>query len=199
MSIKLNHKTRAAALTSAAALLISMTGPLLAQTRQLVIPGHQRALAGVGRGLEPGILHVSPNPYEKDDNVEYYQRLVTQSRANPAPQRISGTCAQACTMQLGIRGACVEPDAELWFLPALSKTGIIQPARTRAMFATFPGAIARWAFAATGANSPYDVRTDDVGVFSANYPNSPYGRDRGPYYAVLTGAQAISLGANGCR
>ena len=28
---------------------------------------------------------------------------------------ISGVCASACTMYLGVKNVCVEPDAEVWF------------------------------------------------------------------------------------
>lgn len=186
-----------------AALAALTVGVTLATTafgqRTLVIPGHQRAAESIGRGVDPGVFHASPSPYEKDNNVEYYLSLVAQSRARPMPQRISGTCAQACTIRLAIRGACVEPDAELWFLPALSKAGIIQTERTRAMFTVLPGALGPWAVRATNADTNYDPLRNNVSIFSPAYGYAAYAGKRGPHYAVLTGAQAMAMGAPGCR
>lgn len=187
----------------AGAALAALTfGLTLANTafgqRTLVIPAQPRA-AVPAPGVYPGPLHVSPGPYEKTDNVEYYLSLVAQSKARPMPQRIAGTCAKACTIRLGIRGACVEPDAELWFLPALSKAGIIQTERTLAMFSALPGSLGPWAAQATNADTNYDPLRNNVSIFSPAYGYTAYAGKRGPHYAVLSGAQAAAMGAPLCR
>ncbi len=171
-----------------------------AGTRPLVIRGYDQAITSVGRGLDPDILHHAPDPYERSTNVEYYSSLIAQSRRTPMPQRISGTCAEACTMRLAIRGACVDRNAELWFLPARTSLGLVQRERTRQMFSVLPGAIGRWAYQNTNANVALDTLRANASLFNASYSTgNSYGNMKGPNFAVLTGAQAIALGATGCR
>ena len=186
---------------AAASFILGVSGisSAFAQPRVLIVPGGPRASAPIGSEADRGVLHISPNPYEKSANAGYYLGLVTRSRAAPMPQRIAGTCASACTIRLGIRGACVEPNAELWFLPVLTKSGLIQTGLTRAMFAAMPGSIGPWAANATNSNATYDPARNFVSIFSNEYGLNAYSGTRGPHYAVLTGAQAIAMGAPGCR
>ena len=196
MSVRLRKSALAAAALVSLCSVASAANA--ASVRPLTIPGYDRAARGVGLGHDPGPFHVAPDPYERNSDVGYYQSLIAQSRVRPMPQRISGTCAEACTMRLGIRGACVDRNAELWFLPALSPGGTVLPARTRTMFSAYPGAIGHWAVRATNARATFDPIRGPTSVFDTFYGLDEYGSARGPNFAVLSGAQAIALGARGC-
>ena len=81
--------------------------------------------------------------------------------------------------------------------PLLEHTanGLVRRDATRAMFSAYPSAIAHWAMLHTNANVEFDPSPS---VFNQFYGLSDYGRIHGPNYAVLTGSQAIALGARGC-
>lgn len=64
----------------------------------------------------------------------YYMDIAQQ------PSRIGGICASACTIYLGVRGVCAEPDA--WFaFHAARYGGAISKPWTDIMFAYYPAAL----------------------------------------------------------
>lgn len=105
--------------------------------------------------------------------------LVAQMRAAGTPVRIEGTCVSACTLYLGLPNACVAPEAELGFHgPRTNMPGIPLPhadfeRQTRVMAAHYPGPIRDWFMA--------EARL----LTTASY-------------YVLTGTEAIRMGARAC-
>ena len=57
---------------------------------------------------------------------------------------ISGICASACTMKLGMRNACIEPEATLLFHQA-SSNGVRSELCTRVTLYAYPQRIQQWA------------------------------------------------------
>jgi hypothetical protein len=113
----------------------------------------------------------TPRPFDGGGNVlDYYGRA---QAANSSSQRtvIAGVCASACTMKLGIRNACVAPDATLLFHQA-SYNGFRSELGTRVMLYAYPRAIRHWVLRNGALNS--DALTE------------------------LSGRQAISMGVRAC-
>jgi hypothetical protein len=84
---------------------------------------------------------------------------------------ISGVCASACTMKLGIRNACVERDATLMFHQA-SYDGRRSELATRMMLYSYPSRIRQWVLRSGALNSSS--------------------------LTTLSGSQAIALGMRPC-
>jgi hypothetical protein len=95
-------------------------------------------------GFDPG-ANYTPRPHSErvfdgGGNVsDYYGR----ARYSIGPTVIAGVCASACTMKLGSRNACVEPDATLLFHQA-SYNGYRSELATRVMLYAYPSRIRRW-------------------------------------------------------
>lgn len=108
------------------------------------------------------------------DRIAQVRTLAQQG----AEVRIVGTCVSACTLLLGVPGACVSPSARLGFHgPGTRIKGLPLPRReyervSLQMAAFYPEAIGQWFMS--------DARhiTGD--------------------YKLITGAQAIAMGANPC-
>ena len=83
--------------------------------------------------------------------VEYYGNA---HAANSSARRtvIAGVCASACTMKLGIRNACVKPDATLLFHQA-SYNGLRSELGTRIMLDAYPSRIRHWVLRTGALNS----------------------------------------------
>ncbi len=101
-----------------------------------------------------------------------YLAFVDQANATGAHVEIAGVCASACTMKLGVRRACVHPDAQLWFHAARNSDGRINALATLIMMEKYPSRVRSWA-ASSGALSSSQ-------------------------FTVLSGAQAIALGVRAC-
>lgn len=108
------------------------------------------------------------------------ERLVKVQRldAQGTPVRILGNCISACTLYLGLRKTCVSPEARLGFHgPSSRLAGIPLPYEefdrvSRQMAAHYPEAIRQWFL------SEARFETDS--------------------YIVITGRQAIAMGARSC-
>lgn len=85
---------------------------------------------------------------------------------------ISGVCASACTMKLGMRNACIEPEATLLFHQA-SSNGVRSELGTRVMLYAYPQRIQQWALR-SGALSSSNL-------------------------TALSGQEAIAMGVQSCR
>ena len=113
----------------------------------------------------------SRRPFDGGGNVlDYYGNA---HFANYSPRRtvIAGVCASACTMKLGVRNACVEPDATLLFHQA-SYNGFRSELGTRVMLYAYPQRIRHWVLRSGALNSS---------VLTA-----------------LSGRQAIAMGVRSC-
>lgn len=100
--------------------------------------------------------------YESTHTVDYRaQRTV-----------IAGICASACTMKLGMRNACIEPEATLLFHQA-SSNGIRSELGTRVMLYAYPQRIQQWVLR-NGALSSSRM-------------------------TALSGQEAIAMGVQSCR
>lgn len=109
-----------------------------------------------------------------DERVARVERL----RAAGTPVRIEGTCVSACTLYLGLPAACVAPGARLGFHgPRTRLPGIPLPhadfeRQTRVMASYYPGPIRAWFMA-------------EARMVTESY-------------YVISGAQAIAMGARAC-
>lgn len=141
-------------------------------------------LAVAAMGL--GVAMLSPGPAGAIDvrrdmggSVEERIGMVRALAASGTPVRISGLCVSACTLLLGVPGACVTPEARLGFHgPTSPLPGIPLPRPefeqvTREMAAHYPPAIAAWFMAEARMTT---------------------GR-----YITISGAEAIRMGARPCR
>lgn len=152
-------------------------------------PG-RRARPVLSRALLPGllsaILGLAAPPaaaevirHDLGGDLDQRVALVERLRAAGTPIRIEGTCVSACTLYLGLPNACVTPGAELGFHgPRTRLPGIPLPhadfeRQTRVMAAHYPGAIRDW--------------------FMAEARMLTTAR-----YYVLSGEQAIRMGARAC-
>ena len=109
---------------------------------------------------------------DKGGPIARYQADI---RAARGVHVISGDCMSACTMWLGYKGTCVEPDAKLWFHAAWSDwSGRPEPSpiASAIMASYYPGPLRRMV-ALQGWLST-------------------------PRWNVLSGREAIGLGARAC-
>ena len=104
-------------------------------------------------GVEP-VANYTPRPraervFDGGGNVfDYYGR----ARYSLGRTVIAGVCASACTMKLGSRNACVEPDATLLFHQA-SYNGYRSELATRVMLYAYPSRIRSWVLRTGALNS----------------------------------------------
>ena len=97
--------------------------------------------------LTPVANATQPFPQGSFDGGGYvsdYFDLVASANERGSHVAISGTCASACTMKLGIRHVCVQRDASLWFHAAHNSDGSINSLGTRIMMRQYPRGIRRW-------------------------------------------------------
>ena len=116
--------------------------------------------------------------YDLGGEVEARIAQIQRWRATGTPVRIEGTCISACTLYLGLPNACVTPGAQLGFHgPRTRLLGIPLPRaeferQTQIMAAYYPGAIRAWFM------SEARMVTES--------------------YYVLSGSQAVAMGARAC-
>src|SRR4051794_79927 len=129
------------------------------------------------------VLSVLPNlaySMESPDlggHIRAYVAAIAHLNRTGAAKVISGVCASACTMYLGVRNVCVEPDAELWFHAAhLPGEDRADPLGSLKMLSYYPRKVRGWAIQ-TGALE----KTKWDGT------------------KVLTGRQLIQMGIPRCR
>jgi len=105
----------------------------------------------LGNSSARAATNYSPRPFDGGGNVQSYFANVHAANYSPRRTVIAGVCASACTMKLGIRNACVEPDATLLFHQA-SFNGFRSELGTRVMLYAYPLAVRHWVLR-TGALS----------------------------------------------
>ena len=113
----------------------------------------------------------SRRPFDGGGNVLEYYGNAHSANYSPRHTVIAGVCASACTMKLGIRNACVEPDATLLFHQA-SYNGFRSELGTRIMLYAYPRTIRHWVLQSGALNSSY--------------------------LTALSGRQAIAMGVRSC-
>ena len=139
---------------------------LLAGTLSVVMPVLWPAAVCVARGFA-----------DAGGNIRAYAAEVSRLNRTGSVKVISGVCASACTMYLGVKKVCVEPDAEVWFHAAhLPGDDRPDPLGSLEMLSYYPKKVRAWAIR-VGALE----RTEWDGV------------------NVLTGRQLIDMGITGCR
>jgi hypothetical protein len=108
-----------------------------------------RAQDGVGRVDDGG-------------NLQSYLAEVARLNARGLEKRIAGRCASACTAYLGVRRACVEPSAEVWFHGAYDpRTGRPDPSGSLQLLAAYPPSVRSWAIR-VGALETIDWRVEHM-------------------------------------
>jgi hypothetical protein len=101
------------------------------------------------------------------------ERLNREKRA----KRISGVCASACSVFLGVRRVCIERDAQVWFHAAYQPASLRpDPTGSLVMLSYYPRRVRRWVIQ-TGALEQTS--------WSAEH--------------MLTGEQLIQMGLSPCR
>ena len=130
----------------------------------------------VAAALALGTPHSEARPLDRGGIIFHYQQEIAAARGAHV---ISGDCMSACTMWLGYRGSCVEPDAVLWFHSASSG---------------FEG------------RNPWADRSPIGSVMMADsYPPAlrrlviAHGWLATPEWHTLTGIEAVGLGARACK
>ena len=113
----------------------------------------------------------TPRPFDGGGSVVDYYGNAQAANSSARRTVIAGVCASACTMKLGIRNACVEPDATLLFHQA-SYNGFRSELGTRIMLNAYPARIRHWVMSAGALNSSF--------------------------LTELSGRQAISMGVRAC-
>lgn len=127
----------------------------------------------------PGRLAAEVIRHDLGGDLDQRVAQVERLRAAGTPVRIEGLCVSACTLYLGLPNACVTPGAELGFHgPRTRLPGIPLPhadfeRQTRVMAGYYPGAIRDW------------FMTEARMLTTSSY-------------YVLTGTQAIRMGARAC-
>jgi hypothetical protein len=111
-------------------------------------------------------------PYDGGGLIfDYLARVVSANRTG-AKVEISGICASACTMKLGVRHVCIHSDAQLWFHAARNQDGGFSAVGTRLMMSEYPTRVRTWA-----------VKS---GALTSNQ------------ITMMSGAEAIMLGVANC-
>jgi hypothetical protein len=98
----------------------------------------------MGPNPDAPVMPYGPEP--RDGGGALYRYFGAVMRADMLGQkvRISGTCISACTVYLGARNVCVEPDAVLWF-HAAHVGGRVDETATREMASYWPESVRAWA------------------------------------------------------
>lgn len=148
-----------------------------------VLPRHLRiailGLAVLSGAILPGAAQAEVIRHDLGGDLDARVAQVEGLRATGTQVRIEGLCVSACTLYLGLPNACVMPGAQLGFHgPRTRLPGIPLPAadferQTRVMAGYYPGAIRAWFMAEARM-----ITTSS--------------------YFVISGAQAIDMGARGC-
>ncbi len=108
----------------------------------------------------------------RDTGGEIGERILEIVAAAGSRHEIRGDCMSSCTMWLGAFGACVYPDAVLWFHSARGPGGDLSQVGNRALLTFYPPRVRR-------------------AVLAGGYLNSPTLRP-------MTGVQLIRLGVPAC-
>jgi hypothetical protein len=136
-----------------------------------------RGLVAVLSVLWSATVCVTNGRADTGGNIRAYAAEVSRLNRSQSVKVISGVCASACTMYLGVKKVCVEPDAEIWFHAAqLPGDNRPDPLGSLKMLSYYPRKVRTWAIQ-TGALE----KTEWDG---AN---------------VLTGRQLINMGVARCR
>src|SRR5215207_2492541 len=110
-------------------------------------------------------------------NLGAYTAKVDRFNRENRTKRISGVCASACSVFLGVRRVCVERDAQVWFHAAYEPASLRpDPAGTLVMLSYYPRRVRRWAI---------QTRALERTSWSAEH--------------MLTGAELIKMGLSPCR
>ena len=136
-----------------------------------------RGLVAVLSVLWSATVCVTSGRADTGGNIRAYAAEVSRLNRSQSVKVISGVCASACTMYLGVKKVCVEPDAEVWFHAAhLPGDDRPDPLGSLEMLSYYPKKVRAWAIR-VGALE----KTEWDGV------------------NVLTGRQLIDMGITGCR
>lgn len=96
--------------------------------------------------IEKGVTPFGPEPRDAGGSLYTYFNSVLSADLLGREIRISGTCISACTIYLGARNVCVEPDAVLWFHAAHDpNTRMIDHKATQQMASYWPEPVRDWA------------------------------------------------------
>ena len=121
-------------------------------------------------------LPAQARPLDRGGLISRYQQEIAAARG---PHVIAGDCLSACTLWLGYRGSCVEPDAVLWVHSASSGWPDRNP----------------WA----------DRNAIGSAIMADSYPPAlrrlvlAHGWLATPEFHTLTGREVIGLGARACK
>ncbi|MDB5651079.1 MAG: hypothetical protein JWL62_2599 [Hyphomicrobiales bacterium] len=144
--------------------------------RGLPLSTHALALMVWLSGPCPAAAQASSLQDDRGGNLRAYVTDVARLNRDQLEKRIGGLCASACTVYLGVKKVCVEPDAEVWFhaafLPGSTKP---DPTGSLEMLSYYPPNVRRWAIA-RGALEQIEWSTDHK----------------------LTGDQLIAMGLRRC-
>lgn len=96
--------------------------------------------------VEKVVFPFGPAPRDSGGLLYTYMNTVLTADILGKEVRIAGTCISACTVYLGAKRACVEPDAVLWFHAAHDpKTRVIDRRATELMATYWPQPVRDWA------------------------------------------------------
>lgn len=121
--------------------------------------------------------HPAERSADLGGNLASYMSHVDALNREGRAIRIAGVCASACTIYLGVKNACVDLSAELWFHAAYRpRDRQLDPAGSLRMLAYYPPPVRRWAIE-SGAleQTTWSVRH------------------------MLTGSELIGMGMRACR
>jgi hypothetical protein len=126
---------------------------------------------------------IVPRPFQlakamdSGGNIHAYAAAVDYLNNAGRKKAIVGVCVSACTMYLGVRKVCVDPEAELWFHAAhLPSNTRPDPAGSLIMLSHYPKHVRAWVI--------------QVGALE---------RTEWDGRAVLSGRQLIGMGIRACR
>jgi len=109
-------------------------------------------------------------------NLLTYTAQVDRLNREKREKRISGVCASACSVFLGVRRVCIERDAQVWFHSAYQPASMRpDPTGTLVMLSYYPRRVRRWAI---------QTRALERTTWSAAH--------------MLTGEQLIQMGLSPC-
>src|SRR4051794_38829326 len=104
------------------------------------------ALCAVMSLMWTSAVCVARTGYDAGGNIRAYAADVSRLNRTGAKKVISGVCASACTMYLGVKNMCIEPDAEVWFHAAhLPGEDRPDPLGSLQMLSYYPKKVRAWA------------------------------------------------------
>ncbi len=87
-------------------------------------------------------------------NLRAYAAQVRELNERGATKAISGVCASACTMFLGVKKVCVEPSAQFWFHAAhLPDDATPDELGSLQMLSYYPPSVRAWAISVRALES----------------------------------------------